>query len=101
MIQIVENITQGNKEKLVDAKDLYKSLKVKKPFKKWLKKIFKYGFDNQVNYFVLYVEDRNGNKKEDTYLFTLDMAISTCTMYKPKKSKKFFIDLLDAKDVPF
>lgn len=35
MIQIVENITQGNKEKLVDAKDLHKSLNIKKPFKKW------------------------------------------------------------------
>jgi anti-repressor protein len=98
MIQIAKNITGNTEEKFVDAKDLYKSLKVKKTFKKWIKKILKYGFENQVQYYIFH---KKGSKKNTSYFFTLEMAIGVCMMHNPNRSKKFFITLLDAKDTPF
>jgi anti-repressor protein len=62
-------ITENNGKKAVSARSLCDFLEIETPFLKWIVRMFKYGFTENVDWTKLYIE----NESVD-YVLTLDCA---------------------------
>jgi len=94
LIKVEEKIIGDNKINSVDARDLYKFLKIKKQFTDWIRpKIKDYGFVINSDFYPSSTIAENGRKME-TYIISIDMAkelAMTSMTDKGKEARKYFI----------
>lgn len=87
-------ITEQNGNKAVSARELHSFLDVKADFSTWCKRMFEYGFENQIDYSLAKIGERNAHNKID-YALTLDCAKEISMLQRSEKGKearKYFIE---------
>lgn len=94
------NVQVKNNQQLVSARELHKSLDLKKKFSGWWEqnsRSFEYGVDYTWEPQSYHVQIGNGASRiEDDYFLTIDMAKELCMMSKTEKGKevrKYFIQV--------
>lgn len=94
------NVQVKNNQQLVSARELHKSLDLKKKFSGWWEqnsRSFEYGVDYTWEPQSYHVQIGNGASRiEDDYFLTIDMAKELCMMSKTKRGKevrKYFIQV--------
>lgn len=60
--ELIKIITNEEGQQLVSARELYEGLKVSQRFNDWItRRISKYGFEENVDYTILWSDSKNGN----------------------------------------
>lgn len=72
---------------LVSARDLHIGLKVKTDFTDWCKRMFEYGFENNVDYSLLKIGEGSAHNKID-FVLTLDTAKEISMLQRTDKGKE-------------
>lgn len=88
-------IQEKNGSQVVSARDLFNFLNVKADFSTWCKRMFDYGFENQVDYSLIKIGERSAHNKTD-YALTLDCAKEISMIQrndKGKQARKYFIEV--------
>lgn len=91
LIQITNN-SQG--EQVVSARELYEFLGVQTDFSDWCKRMFEYGFEENKDYSLLKIGERNAHNKTD-YALTLDTAKEISMLQRSEKGRQirnYFIE---------
>lgn len=88
-------ITTNNGQQVVSARELNNFLEVKADFTTWCKRMFDYGFEENQDYSLLKIGERNAHNKID-YALTLDCAKEISMLQrndKGKQARKYFIEV--------
>ena len=88
-------IKNQNGQQVVSARELSKFLKVKGDFTTWCKRMFDYGFEENLDYSLIKIGERNAHNKID-YALTLDCAKEISMLQrndKGKQARKYFIEV--------
>lgn len=90
-------ITEQNGRKAVSARELHKFLEVKDKFTDWIKRMFEYGFTENIDYQSLsdFSEKPNGGRPSINYALTLDTAKEISMLQRSEKGKqarRYFIE---------
>lgn len=93
LLPVTEILKQGEKQPLVNARDLWKFLESKQEFANWIKNNIKaYGFKKDWDYFLLdkfikqKTNNRGGHNRKD-YLITLSMAKELAMVERNEQGK--------------
>ena len=99
IIPITKQIIGNEEANSVNARDLYKSLNIKKDFSNWIKaQINSLGFEENIDYIVFTQkgENPNGGRGKREYILTLDtakhIALASRTP-KGKEVRRYFIEI--------
>jgi anti-repressor protein len=87
-------ISEQNGQNVVSARELYTFLEIKTDFTNWCKRMFEYGFENEVDYSLVKIGEGNAHNKTD-YALTLDTSKEISMLQrseKGKKARKYFIE---------
>lgn len=93
MTQLIK-ITEKNGQKVASARELHKFLQVETPFRKWIDRMFEYGFEENQD-FVRVDKNVRGNQAKE-YALTLDCAKEISMLQrndKGKEARKYFIEV--------
>lgn len=95
--QIINIQYSDSKNPLVSARDLYGFLEVQTKFTDWCRRMFDYGFEEEVDYSLLKIgkQDFHGGINKIDYALTLDCAKEISMIQrtdKGKKARKYFIE---------
>lgn len=93
MTEIIK-ITEQNGQQIVSARELYKFLEVKTDFTNWCKRMFEYGFEEEIDFTPFLAESTGGRPSVD-YALTLDTAKEISMLQRTDKGKlarKYFIE---------
>lgn len=93
MTEIIK-IQEKNGEKAVSARELYAFLEVNAKFTDWCKRMFEYGFIENVDYSLLNFEKPTVHNKID-YALTLDCSKEIAMLQRTEKGKQarqYFIE---------
>lgn len=93
MEQLIK-ITQTSNGQVVSARELYSFLEVSTDFTTWCKRMFEYGFEENVDYSLIKIGERSVHNKID-YALTLDCAKEISMIQRSEKGKtarRYFID---------
>lgn len=93
MEQLIK-ITEQDGNQVVSARELHDFLEVDSKFTDWCKRMFEYGFEEDIDYSLLKIGKRNAHNKID-YALTLDCAKEISMLQrsdKGKQARKYFID---------
>ncbi|ADZ11408.1 Phage anti-repressor protein [Riemerella anatipestifer RA-GD] len=92
-------ITEQNGQQAVSARELHSFLEIDSRFDIWIKRMFEYGFIENVDYQCLYknVQMPNGGQRQvlDDYALTLDTAKEISMLQRSEKGKqarRYFIE---------
>ena len=93
-------VTEENGKQVVSARELHEGLEIKKKFTDWMKQMIEYGFDENIDYVQLVVENVSSQKRERTYsqvdyALTLDMAKEISMIQRNEIGKKFRLYFLE------
>lgn len=94
MQQLIK-ITEQNGNRAVSARELYEFLEVKTDFSDWCKRMFEYGFDENIDFSLLKIGERNAHNKID-YALTIDTAKEISMLQrtdKGKEARRYFIEM--------
>lgn len=86
MNPIIE-IKEKNGKQVASARELYDFLGIKSDFTTWCKRMFEYGFENNIDYTLIKIGERNAHNKID-YALTLDTAKEISMLQKTEKGKE-------------
>lgn len=79
-------VTEKNEQQIVSTKELHRFLEVKTPFRKWIDRMFEYGFEENVDYVRMDKNVRGSLTKE--YAITLDVAKHITMLQRTSKGKE-------------
>lgn len=88
-------ITEQNNQQVVSARELYSFLEVKSDFSTWCKRMFEYGFEENKDYSLAKIGERNAHNKID-YALTIDTAKEISMLQrsdKGKQARQYFIEV--------
>lgn len=92
--QLINIRYSDSKRPLISARDLYDFLEVSTDFSTWCKRMFDYGFEEEVDFSLLKIGERSVHNKTD-YALTLDCAKEISMIQrtdKGKQARKYFIE---------
>ena len=87
-------ITQTDNGPVSSARELHEKLEVKTEFAKWCKRMFEYGFVEDVDYSLVKIGARNAHNKTD-YALTIDAAKEISMLQRSeigKKIRRYYIE---------
>ena len=90
LVRVIEH----NGNKAVSARELHEFLEVQSPFRKWIDRMFEYGFDENQD-FVRADKNVRGNELKE-YILTLDCAKEISMLQrneKGKQARRYFIEV--------
>lgn len=93
MTQLIK-ITEKNGQQVASARELHNFLEVETPFRKWIDRMFEYGFEENLD-FVKVDKNVRGNQAKE-YALTLDCAKEISMLQrneKGKQARKYFIEV--------
>lgn len=95
MKQLIK-ITEQNGNRAVSARELYDFLEVETKFPDWIKRMFEYGFDENIDFLLLNFEKQNGSggHNKTDYALTIDTAKEIAMLQrtaKGKEARQYFI----------
>jgi len=88
------NITEQQGKQVVSARELYEFLEISTPFRKWIERMFEYGFEEGVDFQRADIFVR-GNEAKD-YALSIDCAKEISMIQrndKGKEARKYFIEV--------
>ena len=88
-------ITEENGNRAVSARELHNFLEVETPFRKWIDRMFEYGFDENIDFSLLKIGERKAHNKID-YALTIDTAKEIAMLQrtpKGKQARQYFIEM--------
>ena len=101
-VRIMNNITIIEHPELVravSARELHEFLGSKEQFTDWCKRIFEYGFEENVDYIVFHISMKNpnslGGRPSKDYFLTIDTAKEISMLQRTEKgreARKYFIE---------
>ena len=80
-------IKETNNGRAVSARQLHNVLKVKTDFTTWCKRMFDYGFENEIDYSLIKIGERNAHNKID-YALTIDCAKEISMLQRTEVGKE-------------
>jgi len=86
-------VTEKNEQQIVSARELHRFLEVKTPFRKWIDRMFEYGFEENSDYVRMDKNVRGSLTKE--YAITLDAAKHIAMLQRTSKGKEIRQYLID------
>lgn len=86
-MQNLINVQSRNGQNTVSARELHGFLGVQTDFTDWCKRMFEYGFEENQDYSLLKIGERNAHNKVD-YLLTLDTAKEIGMIQKTAKGRE-------------
>lgn len=87
-------VTEKDGKVAVSAKELYNFLEIKTEFSHWCKRMFEYGFEENVDYSPFLTESTGGRPSTD-YVLSIDCAKEISMIQRSEKGKqarKYFIE---------
>lgn len=87
MKELIE-ITEHEGKNTVSARELHQKLKVKTPFKDWIKRMIDYGFEENKD-FCSFLSESTGGRPLKEYSITIDMAKEICMIQRSEIGRKF------------
>ncbi len=87
-------IKETNQGQAVSARELFKNLKAKGDFSTWCKRMFDYGFVENVDYSLIKIGERNAHNKTD-YVLSIDCAKEISMLQRTevgKAARLYFIE---------
>ena len=96
-VATLENMVSNNQEviMLVNARMLHDFLGIKKDFSNWIKYMFSYGFENNVDYFEftpkLAKTSSIGGRPRKDYALSIDMAKEVCMIQRSDKVRAGYV----------
>lgn len=87
-------ISETENRNTVSARDLHEFLDISTDFTTWCKRMFEYGFEEEVDYTLIKIGERNSHNKID-YALTLDCAKEISMLQRTdrgKQARKYFIE---------
>jgi len=103
MEEIVKVVKNENGVDIVSLKNLHESLGVRKDFSSWAKSMFKYGFEEGLDFTPIRVKSSGGRDGVD-YAIIIDMAKEISMLQRTERGKivrLYFIELEKANKVVF
>ncbi len=94
-MQELVKITEQDGRQVVSARELHTFLEVPTHFTDWAKRMFEYGFSEQVDFIPILGESTGGRPGTD-YVLTLDCAKEICMIQRTEKGKQarlYFIEM--------
>lgn len=94
MQELIKVATNANGIQVVSARELHEFLEVKTDFTEWCKRMFEYGFVENLDYSLLKIGERSAHNKIE-YVLTLDCAKEIAMIQRSEKGKVarlYFID---------
>ena len=95
-------INYESEQPTVSARELHEGLAIETPFKKWIDRMCKYGFELEKDFWTNLSESTGGRPATD-YQITVDMAKQICMIQRTEKGKQYrqyFLDLEKAWNTP-
>lgn len=87
-------VTEQNGQRLVSARDLHEFLEVGTPFRKWIERMFEYGFEESIDFERSDIFVRGLSAKD--YALTIDCAKEIAMLQRNEKGKQarlYFIEI--------
>ena len=92
--QLIKVETDSNGQQVVSARELHKFLEVKTDFTHWCKRMFEYGFSENID-FTSFLAQSIGGRPSNEYALTLDCAKEISMLQrtdKGKQARQYFIE---------
>ena len=91
-------ITEHNGSKVISARELHEFLEVETRFSDWIKRMFSYGFEEDLDYYSILSNRSDGlpGKPKQDYALTLDCAKEISMLQrneKGKQARRYFIEV--------
>lgn len=99
MKQELINVKNEDGKLLVSGKELHDKLGIKVHLSTWFKRMYEYGFEENIDYSILRSANPNGGiAKIDDYIITINMAEEICVVQKKNKMAGEILEYLMKKD---
>lgn len=96
MTELIKIEINENNEQLINARELYNFLEIKKDFSDWIKQMIDYGFVEDLDFTTfLGKTSNNGGRPKKEYFLKIDMAKEIAMIQRSEKGKKaraYFIE---------
>lgn len=109
MNELIKITTTNEGKRLVSARELHEFLEVGSKFSTWIKRMIEYGFDENIDFTILWSDSKNGNAieylgspqkmsalgYEQEYIISIDMAKEISMIQRTNKgreARKYFIE---------
>lgn len=95
MQELIKITERQNGDNVVSARDLYTFLGVNSVFTTWCKRMFSYGFEENID-FIPFLEESTGGRPSTDYALTIDTAKEISMLQrtdKGKEARRYFIEV--------